>query len=214
MLAKRIHNISRQISPPKGIALSVILKRLEISRSTFYYKTTKFSKDKILRERIKQLAMIYKTYGYKKITVLLKKEGFKINHKKVYRIWKEGGFNRYGFFKSKRRHKKREVSFTPTVANYAGEIWGIDFIHDSLENGRAFRVFNVIDVYSRKAFEPVVDFSISGKVVSGHLEKLFRLYGPPRMIRRDDGPEFKSKYFQALMVRWNIEQEELAWAAF
>ena len=71
MLAKRIHSISRQISP-KGIALSVIL-----TRSTFYYKTTKFSKDKILRERIKQLAMIYKTYGYKKITVLLKKEGFK-----------------------------------------------------------------------------------------------------------------------------------------
>ena len=71
----------------------------------------------------------------------------------------EEGFNRYGFFKSKRRHKKRKVSFTPTVANYAGEIWSIDFIHDSLENGRAFRVFNVIDVYSRKAFEPVVDFS-------------------------------------------------------
>jgi len=65
--------------------------------------------------------MIYKTYGYKKITVLLKKEGFKINHKKVYQIWKEEGFNRYVFFKSKKRHKKREVSFTPTVAIYAGQ---------------------------------------------------------------------------------------------
>jgi len=60
--------------------------------------------------------MIYKTYGYKKITIFLKKEGFKINHKKVYRIWKEEEFNRYVFFKSKKRHKKRKVSFTPTVA--------------------------------------------------------------------------------------------------
>ena len=206
MLAKRIHSISKQISP-KGISLSVILKRLEISRSTFYYKTTKFSKDKILQERIRQLAMIYKTYGYKKITVLLKKEGFNVNHKKVYRIWKEEGFNRYGFFKSKRRHKTRQKEFNPAPATYAGEILAMDFIHDSLENGRAFRVFNVIDVYSRRAFEPVVGFSISGKVVSEHLEELFRLYGPPKMIRRDDGPEFKSKHFKALIHRWNIEEE-------
>ncbi|CAD7776445.1 hypothetical protein DMNBHIDG_01294 [Candidatus Methanoperedenaceae archaeon GB37] len=59
---------------------------------------------------------------------------------------------------------------------------------------------NVIDVYSRKAFEPVVGFSISGKVVSKHLERLFRLYGAPQIIRRDDGPEFKSKCFQAFMA--------------
>ena len=72
MLAKRIHSISKQISP-NGISLSVILKRLEISRSTFYYKTTKFSKDKILQERIRQLAMIYKTYGYKKLLCFLRK---------------------------------------------------------------------------------------------------------------------------------------------
>jgi len=71
MLAKRIHSISKQISP-KGISF-VILKRLEISRSTFYYKTIKFSKDKILRERIRQLAMIYKTYGYKKLLCFLRK---------------------------------------------------------------------------------------------------------------------------------------------
>jgi len=119
--------------------------------------------------------MIYKTYDYKKLLYFLRKS--KINHKKVYRIWKEERFDRYDFFKSKRRDKKREASFTPTVANYAGEIWGSDFIHDSFENGRAFRVFNVIDVYSRRAFEPVVNFSISGKVVSEHLEEVFRLIG-------------------------------------
>ena len=53
----------------------------------------------------------------------------------------------------------------------------------------------------------MVDFSISGKVVSEHLEELFRLYGPPKMIRRDNGPEFKSKHFKALIHRWNIEEE-------
>ena len=61
-------------------------------------------------------------------------------------------------------------------------------------------MFNVIDVYSRKAFEPVVGFSISGKVVSKHLERLFRLYGAPQIIRHDDRPEFKSKCFQAFII--------------
>ena len=143
----------------------------------------------------------------KKITVLLKREGLKVNHKRVYRIWKEEGFNRYSLFKSRKRYKKKEKIFNPTPATYAGEIWAMDFIHDSLENGRAFRVFNVIDVYSRRAFEPMIDFSLSGKRVAEHLEELFKRYGAPRVIRRDDGPEFKSKHFQAIMIRWNIEQE-------
>ena len=208
MLAEKIIQTSNQFSK-RGIPLKRVLERLQIARSCFYYqqKRKEGPDDEHIRQRIRELAMTYKTYGYKKITVLLKAEGFKVNHKRVYRIWKEEGFNRYIFFKSKKRHKKREASFTPTVANYAGHIWAIDFIHDSLENGRSFRVFNVIDVYSRRAFEPVIDFSLPGKVVAEHLEGLFKRYGPPRVIRRDDGPEFKSRYFQTLMSRWNIEQE-------
>ena len=99
MFAEKIIQISKKISP-KGLPLNTVLKRLQISRSSFYYQRKKKinSEEKLLRERIKELAMTYKTYGYKKITVLLRKEGFKVNHKKVYRIWKEEGFNRYAIF--------------------------------------------------------------------------------------------------------------------
>ena len=208
MFAEKIIQISKKISP-KGLPLNTVLKRLQISRSSFYYQRKKKinSEEKLLRERIKELAMTYKTYGYKKITVLLRKEGFKVNHKRVYRIWKEEGFNRYAIFKSKKRHKRREKEFYLKKATHSGEIWAIDFIHDSLEDGRSFRIFNVIDVYSRRAFDPIIDFSLPGKVVAEHLEKLFKKYGAPRVIRRDDGPEFKSRYFQILMARWGIEQD-------
>ena len=208
MLAEKIIQTSKQFSK-RGLPLKRVLERLQIARSCFYYQQKQKDKstDEHIRQRIRELAMAYKSYGYKKITVLLKAEGFKVNHKRVYRIWKEEGFNRYIFFKSKKRYKRREKEFKSTPATYAGEIWAIDFIHDNLENGKPFRVFNVIDVYSRRAFEPIIDLSISGKRVTEHLEGLFSRYGAPRMIRRDDGREFQSKQFQALMVRWNIEQE-------
>jgi len=208
MLAKKLFQLSKHFSK-KGLSLKTVLTRLQIARSFFYYqkKRKKDLNDEYLRQKIKKLALTYKTYGYKKITALLKAEGLHVNHKRVCRIWKEEGFNRYIFFKNKKQHKKREKIFNPTPATYAGEIWAIDFIHDSLENGRAFRVFNVIDVYSRRAFEPAIDFGLPGKKVAEHLEELFKHYGAPKIIKRDDGPEFKSKYFQALMVRWGIEQE-------
>ena len=209
MLAERILRMSKQFSK-KGLPLRRVFKRLEIAPSCFYYQQKRKKEapeDEPLRQRIRELALRYKSYGYKKITILLRAEGFKVNHKRVYRIWREEGFNRYILFRSKRRHKRREATFTPTVAAYAGHIWAIDFIHDSLENGRSFRIFNVIDVYSRRAFEPLVDLSIPGKMAAEHLEELFKRHGPPRVIRRDDGPEFNSRYFQVLMTEWHIEQE-------
>ena len=195
MFAEKIIQISKKFSP-KGLPLNTVLKRLRISRSSFYYQRKKKInlEEKSLRERIKELAMVYKTYGYKKITELLRREGFKVNHKRVYRIWKEEGFNRYAFFKSRRKHRKREKAFNPKKASYSGEIWAIDFIHDSLEDGKSFRIFNVMDIYSRRVFEPVIDFSLTGKVVAEHLEGLFKKYGAPRVIRRDDGPEFRSNF--------------------
>jgi len=206
----KILELSQKISQ-KGLKIASILKRLDLSRSTFYYQKGLQMKPKeiLLRNAIRDLALRHKTYGYKKITWLLKKEGFKVNHKKIYRIWKEEGLGRYAILKSKKRFKKKVVEFRPTEATFAGEIFEMDIIFDSLSDGRTIKIFNVIDIFSRKAFEPLVDFSITGKDIAEHLERLFKKYGEPRIIRRDNDVRFGAKEYRVFIAKRGIKEEAI-----
>ncbi|WP_155984478.1 hypothetical protein [Thermodesulfobacterium thermophilum] len=86
---------------------------------------------------------------------------------------------------SGRKHFRPTKPFEGTVAEFACHVWAGDFIHDRLVSGRAFRVFNVVDIFTRRAFEPIVDYSLTGRAVAEHLDKLCRLYGPLKVFRRE-----------------------------
>ncbi|MCS7199932.1 MAG: IS3 family transposase [Caldimicrobium sp.] len=189
--------------------MSYLLERWSIPPSTFYYQKQREirSKDREIGEEIRALALRYPFYGYKKVTFLLRARGYRVNHKKVLRLWREEGFNRCVFFKRRRQNRGKSKGFRGVMGSCKGELYAVDFIHDSLENGRRFRVFNVIDAYSRYVFPALVNFSLSGKDVAEHLEWIFREYGVLRVIRRDEGPEFKSKVFRRVIERWGIEEE-------
>jgi len=184
-----------------GVPVAVACKRLGISRSTFYYRSKDKNED--LKEAIMEIAYKYPSFGYRRITAVLRHQGFKVNHKKVYRLYRE--LNLQESVK-RRGYRKRAFYQQPPVAEHPNHVWSLDIIEDRSEDGSRVRILNVIDVYSRYAFTPLVDTSITGEKAAHHLEGLISTYGAPRVIIRDDGSEFRSKEFGKMVKRYRIEE--------
>lgn len=161
-----------------------------ICRSSYRYKSIR-GEQVALRMRINEIARIRVRYGYKRIYVLLRREGWTVNHKRVYRIYCEEGLN----LRAKR--PKRRVSAAHRVkrepAAGINESWSMDFVTDSLFNGRRFRSLTVVDNFSREC--PVIEVGqhIRGTDVVRIVNQLKAIRGVPRSIYVDNGPEFISK---------------------
>ncbi len=140
--------------------------------------------------RIKELATARVRYGYRRLHVLLLREGWQINHKRVYRLYKEEGLSLRLKSKKKRTSHPRIPSPVATAPN---EIWSMDFMADRLADGRAFRLLTIVDNFSRVSPTIKVDFSLTGAKVVELLNQLKREYGLPKAIKVDNGSEFISK---------------------
>jgi putative transposase len=130
-------------------------------------------------------------YGYRRIHVLLKREGWEVNPKRVYRLYKEEGLVlRNKSPKRKVSAKLREDRSSPEKAN---DVWAMDFVSDQIFDGRRLRILTIVDAYSR--FCPAIDVGIRyrGIDVVATLERVTEKYGKPKVIRVDNGPEFISK---------------------
>ena len=95
------------------------------------------------------------------------------------------------------------------IPRRAGQVWALDSTHDRLTSGRTFRVLNVLDLFSRRALEPLVDVSLPGPAVRDHLHRLFRREGAPAVLRRDDGSELGSRAVQLLLAQWHVADERI-----
>ena len=171
-----------------------------LSRETYRY----ISKDKNeqLKERLKELAAYRRRFGYRRLTVLLRKEGNVVNHKRVYRIYKQENL------KLRKRTRKRIAGqrYTPTIhLTEANQRWSMDFVMDSLANGRRFRTLNIVDEFTRECVAIEVDTSITGLRVVRVLEQLSRTRGLPAEIVVDNGTEFTSR----ALLSWVGEQNNL-----
>jgi len=163
---------------------------LVFQRSTCLYRSVK-DEQAALRMRIKEIAATRVRYGYLRIHVLLRREGWKINHKRVYRIYREKGLN----LRAKRPRKR--VAAAPRIgrAEITGlnECWAMDFVTDTLYDGRRFRALTIVDNFSRECLGIKADQSIRGQHVVELLERICFYRGTPGTIRVDNGPEFISK---------------------
>jgi putative transposase len=163
---------------------------LRASRSTYQYKSRGGSQDE-LRQRIREIAETRVRYGYRRIHVLLQREGWAVNAKRVYRLYREMGLQlRNKTPKRKVKAKLRVGRSDPAMAN---DVWAMDFVHDQLYDGRRLRILTVIDAFTRyvPAIEPRERFT--GADVVGVLERICARHGHPRSIRVDQGPEFISR---------------------
>ena len=151
-----------------------------------------------LREKLRELAMVRRRFGYRRLHALLRRDGYEVNHKRVYRLYVE---ERLWVRKRSRKRRialPRAPMLVPTAANQA---WSIDFVSDALASGRRFRGLTIVDDYSREAPAIEVDTSLGGKRVGRVLDRLKDERGLPQQIRSDNGPEFISR----VVEQWAYE---------
>ena len=178
-------------------------KLARLGRSTFQYRKRP-DDDGPLRERLRQLAGVRRRFGYRRLGILLRREGFVVNHKKLFRLYREEGLA-----VKRRRGRKRAVGTRRPIAvpSRPNERWSLDFVSDTLADGRRFRALCVVDDFSREALAIVPDLSLSGVRVARELDRIISLRGKPGMIVSDNGTELTSrailKWAQDAKVDWH-----------
>ena len=157
-----------------------------------------------LRADVVSLASRYGRYGYRRVTALLKAEGWLVNHKRVERIWREEGL------KVPRRQPKRArlwlndgscIRLRPT---YPGSVWSYDFTMGRTHDGRPLKLLTVLEEYTRECLEIEVARRIRSDDVLDCLTRLFARHGPPEHLRSDNGPEFTAKVVRRWLSRLGV----------
>jgi putative transposase len=157
-----------------------------------------------LRIRLRDLAAARVRYGYRRLHVLLRREGWKINPKRVYRLYKLEGLS-LRLKRSKKRISKLRV--VPPPAQRPNQRWSIDFMSDRLADGRRFRVLTLVDNFSRVSPAIEVDFSLTGRRVVEVLSRLAQVQDLPEVIYCDNGSEFISQVMDAWAHRNGVKLE-------
>jgi putative transposase len=174
---------------------------VNMHRSNWHYKPHR-REDRPVRQRIKEIAATRVRYGMWRIYILLRREGFKDNHKRVHRIYKEEGLN----LRSKRPRRSKAAAHRlerPDI-NSLHDCWSMDFVSDNLFNGHRFRCLTIVDNCSRYCHAIRVGKSIKGIDVVEVMEELRQQNnGVPKRIQVDNGSEFISKEFD----RWAYENK-------
>jgi putative transposase len=146
-----------------------------------------------LRTRIREIAEVRVAYGYRRITVLLRREGWHVNAKRTYRLYKEDGLDlRRKRPKRRRSAVQRQPRVVPTRPN---ERWSMDFMSDALANGQKLRVLTVVDQYTRECVALEVGGHFRGQEVAAILTRVAFTRGLPTTINVDNGTEFTSRAF-------------------
>lgn len=162
---------------------------IRCGRSTYRYRIRQ-NPHTVLRQRIRDLAHARVRYGYRKILVLLKREGWTMGKKLVYRLYCEEGLRLRR--RPPRRRKAavpRQARFQPTGPN---QVWSMDFVADQLADGRRFRALTILDVFTRESIAIEVGQRLRGEQVVATLNRLHATRGAPKVVFCDNGSEFTS----------------------
>jgi len=166
---------------------------IRLNRATYYYRSQ--AKDQAaLKMRIRDLAASRVRYGYRRLPVLLLREGWKVNPKRVHRLYKEQGLSLRNKKAKKRISTSRVVGPPATASN---QRWSMDFRTDRLVDGRRYRVLTLVDHFSKVSPALEAELSFAGKQVVAVLERVTATSGLPKELYVDNGPEFISKALDA-----------------
>lgn len=170
----------------RGVSQTRACEAVEMSRSSYRYESRR-ADDVELVERIKEIRGKKPRWGYKRVHAKLRSEGFRVNHKRIERIWREHGFT----LPARRKRKKVRTGETvPVAAMHPNHVWTYDFMFDATHQGRRMKVLTVIDEFTREALAVVPARSMTASALKGVLARLFASRGRPVTIRSDNGPEF------------------------
>lgn len=138
-----------------------------------------------------ELAEVRVRYGYRRLHVLLQREGWQVNHKKIYRLYSQEGLSIRT--RSPRRRRACRYRSGRGGADGINDIWAMDFMSDRLFDGHAFRILTVVDCCTREALSTATRTNFRAYQVIEELDRLVRSRGKPRSIRVDNGPEFAGR---------------------
>jgi len=165
-----------------------------ISRSVFRYESKRAEANVQLTARLAALAAEKRRYGYRRLHVLIRREGHVVNWKRLYRLYRDAGL-------AVRRRKRKRIGPVerrplpkPTMPNVS---WSMDFVSDGLANGRRLRCLTIVDDCTRECLAIEVDTSLPGTRVAATLDRLAELRGLPQSITVDHGPEFEGQVLDA-----------------
>lgn len=157
-----------------------------ITRWINQYRSRRDPQDE-LRQRLRDLAGNRPRYGYRRLTVMLRREGWKVNTKRVYRIYREENL---GVRTAKRKKRSTHLRVPLPEPTRANQRWSMDFVSDRVADGRWFRILTVLDQYTRECLCAYADRSQTGEKVVVQMERLALLRGVPESITTDNGGEF------------------------
>jgi putative transposase len=174
----------------QGVSERRACKLLEMDRSSYRYEPQP-DRNAALREQLIRLARQKPRYGYRRLGVLLDRSGQRVNHKRLYRVYREE------HLAVRRLKRKRLIRPAASIAvlTRANQEWSMDFVMDGLATGRILRMLTVVDSYTRECLAIEVDSCLSSRRVTRVLEWIIQQRGSPEAIRCDNGPEFTSRHF-------------------
>jgi len=179
---------------------------LDQARTTQRRELSPASDEKQLTKDIVELASKYGRYGYRRITALLNhKKGWRVNHKRVERIWRIEGLKVPQKQPKRGRLWLNDGSCIRLRPEHKDHVWSYDFVKEHTENGKAFRVLNIIDEYTRECLAALVERKIKSEDVLDQLFNLFVFRGVPEHIRSDNGPEFTARAVRKWLQQLGVQ---------
>ena len=175
------------------------LRVVGMSFSTYRYESRRRD-ETVLKMRIKEITDTRVHYGYRRVHVMLRREGHQDNVKRVYRLYREEGLSLR--LKRPRRNRAAKLRQPKQLAFAINEVWSADFVADALFDGRKLRMLTVVDCYTRECLAVDVGQSLKGEDVVDSLNRICGERGLPRTIKTDNGSEFISK----VMDKWAYER--------
>jgi putative transposase len=176
-----------------------VCELMAVPRSSGRYRSRR--DDSEFRERLVRLSRDHPRFGYRRLQVLLEREGIAVNHKRVRRVYKELGLT---VKRNRRKRLVREMRPRPMLTAPDQE-WSVDFANDVTAAGRRIRILSVVDSFTRQCLALEVDTSFPSRRVTRVLERAIAQYGSPQSIRSDNGPELTSRHYLAWAIECKID---------
>jgi len=176
---------------------------MQITRKTLRYRSRRPPQD-ALRRRLRELAASRVRFGYRRLTVLLRREGWRVNPKRIYRLYTEDGLTVRTKLRKKLARRSRVVS---AKATRPGQKWSMDFMSARFIDGRWFRVLTVIDQFTRECLVLVADRALNGHKVALALAQVIAERGAPESITVDNGSEFAGRAMEAWSYQYGVRLE-------
>lgn len=180
---------------------------LQFDRSAYHYRSRR-TDPAVLKKRIKEICETHVRYGYRRVYYILRRDGWTVNMKKVYRLYREQGLQLRN--KTPKRRVKAKLREDRAPAIRPNDVWAMDFVHDQLATGRKLRILTVVDTFSR--LSPVVDprFSYRGEDVVATLETACRKIGYPWTVV----PVERRRDYMAALEQASVREDIVPFARF